>query len=106
MAYCLFGIFDVHLPLIYGERWKAFLRLQEAIILESSDLSILAWKADSPDHGIRGILAFSPSEFRDCGTIERIDDPLIIAPEFVITHKGLKIETFFGKRSRRLRYES
>jgi hypothetical protein len=31
-AYCLLGIFDTSLPLIYGEgKEKAFLRLQEAI---------------------------------------------------------------------------
>jgi hypothetical protein len=30
-AYCLLGIFDVHMPLIYGEGDKAFLRLDEEI---------------------------------------------------------------------------
>ncbi|CRK24474.1 hypothetical protein BN1708_018107, partial [Verticillium longisporum] len=35
MAYCLLGIFDIHLPLIYGEGSKAFLRLQEEIIKNS-----------------------------------------------------------------------
>jgi hypothetical protein len=30
-AYSLFGIFDIHLPLIYGEGEKAFTRLQEEI---------------------------------------------------------------------------
>ncbi|KAG4436230.1 hypothetical protein IFR05_008286 [Cadophora sp. M221] len=98
MSYCLFGIFDVHLPLIYGEGWKAFIRLQEAIILESSDLSIFAWKADFADQAIRGVLAFSPSEFRQAGDIQGLDDPLIIAPDFVITNKGVKIETFLRQR--------
>lgn len=32
MAYCMLGIFDVNLPLLYGEGGKAFLRLQEEII--------------------------------------------------------------------------
>jgi len=36
LSYCLFGIFDVHLHLIYGEGMKAFLRLQEAIALENN----------------------------------------------------------------------
>ncbi|KAI1132539.1 heterokaryon incompatibility protein-domain-containing protein [Nemania abortiva] len=31
-AYCLFGIFGIHLPLIYGEGRMAFRRLQEEII--------------------------------------------------------------------------
>ena len=30
-AYCLLGIFDVHMPLIYGEGEKAFIRLQKEI---------------------------------------------------------------------------
>jgi hypothetical protein len=31
-AYCLLGIFDIHMPLIYGEGWgKAFNRLQKEI---------------------------------------------------------------------------
>jgi hypothetical protein len=30
-AYCLLGIFDIHLPLIYGEGDKAFIRLEEEI---------------------------------------------------------------------------
>lgn len=30
-AYCLLGIFDVHMPLIYGEGQEAFYRLQETI---------------------------------------------------------------------------
>jgi hypothetical protein len=30
-AYCLLGIFDIHMPLIYGEGEKAFIRLMEEI---------------------------------------------------------------------------
>ncbi|KAK0619135.1 heterokaryon incompatibility protein-domain-containing protein [Immersiella caudata] len=43
LAYCLLGLFDVNMPLMYGERKKAFLRLQEQIIKKSNDQSILAW---------------------------------------------------------------
>ncbi|KAK7735649.1 hypothetical protein SLS53_007390 [Cytospora paraplurivora] len=43
VAYCLLGLFDVSLPLIYGEGTRAFRRLQEAIIQSNNDLSILAW---------------------------------------------------------------
>ncbi|KAK3401528.1 heterokaryon incompatibility protein-domain-containing protein [Sordaria brevicollis] len=42
-AYCLLGIFEVHMPLIYGEGDNAFRRLQEEIIKRSTDLSIFAW---------------------------------------------------------------
>jgi len=44
IAYCLLGIFDVNMPLLYGERGKAFLRLQEEIIRQSTDESIFAWQ--------------------------------------------------------------
>ena len=42
-AYCLLGIFDVNIPLIYGEGAKAFYRLQEEIIKYNDDESIFAW---------------------------------------------------------------
>lgn len=40
VAYCLMGIFDINMPLLYGEGNKAFMRLQEEIIRRSNDLSI------------------------------------------------------------------
>jgi hypothetical protein len=43
IAYCLLGIFDVNIPLLYGEGQKAFMRLQEEIIKRSNDLSLFAW---------------------------------------------------------------
>ncbi|KAF2736355.1 HET-domain-containing protein [Polyplosphaeria fusca] len=43
LAYCLLGIFDVNMPLIYGEGMKAFRRLQEQILMRSNDLTLLAW---------------------------------------------------------------
>ncbi|ERF76866.1 hypothetical protein EPUS_02577 [Endocarpon pusillum Z07020] len=42
-AYCLLGIFDINMPLLYGEEEKAFRRLQEEIIRSTPDLSIFAW---------------------------------------------------------------
>lgn len=42
-AYSLLGLFGVHIPLIYGEGRKAFRRLQEAILRETEDHTILAW---------------------------------------------------------------
>jgi hypothetical protein len=39
-AYCLLGIFDVNMPMLYGEGEKEFFRLQEEIIKRSNDLSI------------------------------------------------------------------
>ncbi|THU80353.1 HET-domain-containing protein [Dendrothele bispora CBS 962.96] len=46
IAYCLMRIFDVNMPLLYGEgEHRAFLRLQEEIIKGSTDQSIFAWRA-------------------------------------------------------------
>ncbi|KAK7952446.1 uncharacterized protein PG986_008174 [Apiospora aurea] len=42
-ASCLMGLFDVNMPLLYGEGIKAFARLQEEIIKVSTDTSILAF---------------------------------------------------------------
>jgi hypothetical protein len=56
------GIFDVNMPLLYGEGGKAFLRLQEEIMKTSDDQSIFAWKSsDSTYHA--GLLATSPKNF-------------------------------------------
>ncbi|KAF2716574.1 HET-domain-containing protein [Polychaeton citri CBS 116435] len=64
VAYCLMGIFDVNMPLLYGEGKKAFLRLQEEIMRQTNDQSLFAWTAES---GTRrcGLLASSPASFRD-----------------------------------------
>ena len=52
-AYCLLGIFDIYIPLIYGEGEQAFQRLQEEIIKRSTDHTIFAWHLDSPiQHGL------------------------------------------------------
>ena len=41
-AYCLLGLFDVNISLLYGENEKAFMRLQEEILKRSDDESIFA----------------------------------------------------------------
>lgn len=62
IAYSLLGIFDINMPLLYGERGKAFIRLQEEIMKASDDQSIFAWKSsDSTFHA--GLLATSPKHF-------------------------------------------
>ena len=64
-AYSLMGLFDVNMPIIYGEGLeKAFKRLQLEIIQKSPDQSIFAWKAQSEGEG--GLLASSPRDFENC----------------------------------------
>ncbi|KAH7257001.1 heterokaryon incompatibility protein-domain-containing protein [Fusarium tricinctum] len=67
IAYCLLGIFDINMPLLYGEgQTKAFKRLQEEIIKSTDDESIFAWR--QPRYRVVGktywsLLAGSPSAF-------------------------------------------
>jgi hypothetical protein len=94
LSYCLFGIFDVHLPLIYGEGMKAFFRLQEAIALENNDLSLFAWSSKpEEDPGFRGIFALHPSEFQSCSMLQRATNPTDPTPVFSFTNKGFHITT-------------
>jgi hypothetical protein len=63
MAYCLLGIFEVNMPLLYGEgAERAFMRLQEEIIKDSDDQSIFAWDT-VPKTLLIGFLAPHPSFF-------------------------------------------
>lgn len=43
VAYSLLGIFDVHMPMQYGEGTRAFVRLQSEILKSTNDLSLFAW---------------------------------------------------------------
>lgn len=43
IAYYLLGIFNINMPIMYGERKEAFIRLQEEILKVTDDFSIFAW---------------------------------------------------------------
>lgn len=92
MAYCLLGLFRIHMPMLYGEGAEAFIRLQEEIIKKCNDLSILAWQSTrhTMPWDCTGILASSPQEFSNSRDIVRSQD-LIYNPEFTMTNKGLRI---------------
>ncbi|KXT18925.1 hypothetical protein AC579_3584 [Pseudocercospora musae] len=87
MAYCLLGIFDVNMPLIYGEGRKAFTRLQLEIISKSEDESIFAWTSDKPLW--KGLLAPSPYAFAGHEAIEQRD--IFQRAPFSMTNKGLQL---------------
>ncbi|KAF7185336.1 Vegetative incompatibility protein HET-E-1 [Pseudocercospora fuligena] len=70
MSYCLLGIFDVNMPLLYGEGQKAFYRLQEAIMRRTTDHSILVWTPSSVSTGQgTGLLAAHPADYSDSGRV-------------------------------------
>ncbi|KAN0089511.1 hypothetical protein V8E51_019771, partial [Hyaloscypha variabilis] len=80
ISYCLLGIFDINMPLLYGEgQTKAFGRLQEEIMKRTEDHSILAWSGKGTDlvdfrNDMVGFLAPHPSAF-SYGKIDLRDLP-------------------------------
>ncbi|PNY24668.1 Uncharacterized protein TCAP_05390 [Tolypocladium capitatum] len=96
VAYCLMGLFNVNMPLLYGEgAEKAFRRLQEEFIRQSDDESIFAWTADPDEVDGKpywGLLATSPAYFRRSGgyTIPRFKAYRQGRPT-EITNNGLRI---------------
>ncbi|KAH7141424.1 heterokaryon incompatibility protein-domain-containing protein [Dactylonectria estremocensis] len=71
-AYSLMGLFDVNMPLLYGEGRKSFMRLQQEIVKRFPDHSILLWRDFLPwgkEGTFHGALATSTSQFRKPPTI-------------------------------------
>ena len=74
-AYCLLGLFDINMPLLYGEgAEKAFLRLQKELLSTTTDETIFAWTPSASGRGLlaselmefasgRGLLASEPRDF-------------------------------------------
>jgi hypothetical protein len=95
IAYSLLGIFDVNMPLLYGEgKTKAFRRLQEEIMKISEDETIFAWEAaDGMDELTADVLAIGPNDFRETRDLIPFasDDPV---PPYTITHRVY----VYGKR--------
>ena len=98
MAYCMLGLFNVNMPLLYGEGSKAFLRLQLEIINSTDDESIFAWgigmgPSDDPAHKSRaGMLAVKPSLFANSGRVENYEwweRPIDRLP-YAMTNQGLR----------------
>ncbi|KAF5519434.1 Vegetative incompatibility protein HET-E-1 [Colletotrichum aenigma] len=70
LAYCLLGIFGIHMPLLYGEGSQSFIRLQQEILRTSEDLSILLWTGFSRQTTTCGVLATAPSAFKDIKMVD------------------------------------
>lgn len=90
MAYCLLGIFDVNMPMLYGEGGKkSFLRLQEEIIKQSDDHTIFAWPIHR--HNQPGLLADSPAAFKNCQCIRTMTSRKGHS-SYSLTNRGLSIK--------------
>lgn len=101
MAYCLLGIFNINMPLLYGEGVNAFIRLQEEILKVSNDQSLFAWKypvvkfyqdEDIEAGNPQGLLAPSPEVFRHSDAISQFysETPGRAVP--LSTNKGIQVE--------------
>ena len=102
----MMGLLDVNMPMLYGERKKAFHHLQLEIIRSSNDQSIFAWGHTS-NVEICSILADDLSFFRDCSHMVLLPPDMFIQqskrqiPElpstgtdddvFLVTNRGIQI---------------
>jgi len=94
IAYCLLGIFDIRMPLLYGEGAKAFHRLQEEIVKSFDDASIFAW-ADIRN-GVSvyaGLFASSPFQFANC-TLPPLREGIVQG--ISVTSMGIHTRTSLG----------
>ncbi|KAI1152223.1 hypothetical protein F4825DRAFT_327318 [Nemania diffusa] len=114
-AYSLMGIFDVNMPLLYGEgSTKAFLRLQQEILRASDDQTIFAWglpeTQDIPMHTSSstispcssreqwlGLLADSPERFSTKHVVFQIREVIQEQGAFapispVVSGSGIRID--------------
>jgi len=89
-AYSLLGLFNVHMPLLYGEGGRAsFARLQEEIIKTSSDHSVFAWNYNFAET-TGSLLAWSPLNFLNGSRIIQ-DYDVTRDNSHVMTNSGLRI---------------
>ncbi|KAK1758916.1 vegetative incompatibility protein HET-E-1 [Echria macrotheca] len=98
LAYCLMGLFDVNLPILYGEGLRhAFRRLQLEIMAKTTDHSIFAWDYSLPTSDPRTILAETPAAFRHSAGVTvwgfRDYKP---AGAFIMTNSGLQASFFLS----------
>jgi hypothetical protein len=99
IAYSLMGIFDVSMPLLYGEGEKAFTRLQEEIIKGSVDHSLFAWNAMPSDNftsfgevQLTSVFATHPSQIIHSSGFHRrrLDDGDSSGESYSLTNMGVQ----------------
>ncbi|WYZ41793.1 hypothetical protein EsH8_V_000688 [Colletotrichum jinshuiense] len=92
MAYCLLGIFNINMPLIYGEGQRAFMRLQQEVLRSSFDPTLLAWNAISLRPTVGHLLPIEPEPFSSWHQawkmIAGIDHPWSSSPPSIIDRRS------------------
>ncbi|KAL7801883.1 hypothetical protein V8C43DRAFT_272207 [Trichoderma afarasin] len=103
-AYCLMGLFQVNMPLLYGEGRRAFARLQEEIIQRTDDQSIFAWNSfddqDEDPDALFGLLAQSPAQFKLAGSLQVLPPlPIYASAPSSMTNQGIRVQLYIQQRA-------
>ena len=94
----------MNMPLLYGEGEKAFLRLQEEIIRNSNDETLLAWgfgmNTDESPLNSYGCFALSPKAFAGCSSVvpfeSSLDQSEVAYQQQFMTNQGLRLRISFA----------
>ncbi|KAG8795575.1 hypothetical protein FRC17_008123 [Serendipita sp. 399] len=90
MAYCLIGIFDINLSIAYGEKERAFYRLQVEILQNKNDMSLFDWRGEASTYN--SMLAASPECFSKRFGLRRYKSLLFGGdPTFTLTNVGVRM---------------
>ena len=94
IAYCLLGVFHVNMPLLYGEGFRAFQRLQQQILTQTGDFTLLAWGLNIPlQDQTLGSFALSPRDYEHCSALSTLieaDEEGRLGP-VQVTSRGFQI---------------
>ncbi|KAJ6439827.1 HET domain-containing protein [Purpureocillium lavendulum] len=93
-AYSLLGLFDISMPLVYGEGSEAFTRLLEEIMRKYTDHSVLASQLRYVDFLPRSPKEFCESQFVATGKsthLKKHYTPLVHSYPFQMTNSGLQM---------------
>lgn len=96
MAYCLLGLVDINMPMLYGEGQRAFFRLQLEIMKQTNEHTIFAWGLWDDevelDYLPLGALAPSPYFFKSSACVSSRNQKRPRSLAYEMTNKGLRIE--------------
>lgn len=90
LAYSLLGLFNVNIPLLYGEGEKAFQRLLQEIVRQTGDPTVLVAYGRTP-------FFQSPSSYTDCGNVVWLEAQGMGASTVSLAKSGaLALEALIG----------
>jgi hypothetical protein len=92
MTYCLLGLVQVNMPMLYGEGGRAFHRLQLELIKQSNEHSIFAWEPLQKEWQMTEVLAPTLLCFENAANIAPTASRRpIAATTHEVTNNGLRI---------------